>query len=162
MPKGVYPHTHIRPKVYAPEMVTRVTELYVEQGLSQVEVAAELGVTLKVIYRLMVNHDIPRRPQVKRDQRGERNAYWRGPNAGYAAFHKRVEAARGTPQHCAACDTDEPGRYEWANLSGRYDDLNDYVRMCILCHRKLDAHRRSVTGARTSPKRGGDAACPQT
>src|SRR3974390_2433085 len=109
MPKGVYPHTHIKPKVYPPEMVQRVRDLYHGQGMSQVEVATEIGVSLKVVYRLMVNHDIPRRPQIKRDQRGEKNATWRGNQAGYAGFHRRVEYARGKPQRCAACDVSEPG-----------------------------------------------------
>jgi hypothetical protein len=154
MPKGVYPHTHIKPKVYSAEMVERVWELYHGQGMSQVEVATELGVTLKVIYRLMVNHGIPRRPQIKRNQRGERNSSWKGAQAGYQALHLRVEAARSAPQVCVACGSANPERrYEWANLTGAYEKIADYIRLCVPCHRRFDAHRRAVTGERTSPDR---------
>lgn len=47
MPSGVYPHTHIKPKVYVPEMVERVRILYIDHGLSQVEIAEHLGLSQK-------------------------------------------------------------------------------------------------------------------
>jgi hypothetical protein len=43
---------------------------------------------------------------------------------------------------------------EWANLTGNYADIDDYERMCVLCHRNFDAARRRATGRRTSPVRG--------
>lgn len=42
-------------------------------------------------------------------------------------------------------------RYLWANLTGRYQDVNDYRRMCASCHGRFDAARRSATGRNTSP-----------
>ena len=160
MPRGVYPHLHVKPKTYPPELVERVRSLY-GSGMAQAEVAAEVGVSQKVIWTLMRNHGIPRRPQVNRDQAGDRNHMWKGSDARYQALHVRVEKARGKPRRCSACDTTDAGRYEWANLTGRYDDIADYVRLCIPCHRRLDAYRRRITGRPTSPK-GGDAACPRT
>ena len=149
------------PRDYPEDQVQQVRDLYAA-GHTQDEIALKLGTTQKTIWRLMRNHSIQTRPPIKRDQRGEKNSTWRGPDATYAAFHKRVEVARGRPQSCAACDTQDPETaYEWANLSGRYDEINDYVRLCIPCHRKVDAHRRKVTGMSTSP-RGGDAACSRT
>ena len=50
---------------------------------------------------------------------------------------------------CAATE----GRMEWANLTGEYQDVTDYARMCVSCHRKFDAARRALTGRRTSPRR---------
>jgi len=137
-----------KPKRYPEEMVREVQHLYTALGHSQMEVAERLGVSLKVIYRLMINHDIPRRPQIKRDQRGLNNATWRGDSATYAAFHKRVEAEFGKPSRCARCGTDDPSKtYDWANLTGNYHDIADYERMCRSCHRRYDNARR----------RGGDA-----
>jgi len=142
-------------------MVEAVKNLYYDKQMSQVEVAQELGVTNKVIWKLMVNHQLATRPQVKRNQFGTNNTSWRGDNARYEALHVRVNVSRGKPKLCVRCgETDPAARYEWANLTGEYTNVNDYERMCVACHRKFDAKRRLETGERTSPTRGGDAQCP--
>lgn len=160
MPKGVYLHAHIKPKTYPTEMVAEVQVLY-EEGHTQTEIAEKLGTTQKVVWKLMQNHGIQARVAAKRDQAREKNSYWRGDDAGYKAFHKRVEAARGTPQHCSACETVDAPRFHWANLTGRYEEIYDYVRLCAACHSRLDAHRRRVTGRLTSLI-GGGALCLRT
>ncbi len=66
-----------KPKVYPQELVNRVRELY-ESGFTQVEVGAQLGISQKVVWNLMRRHDVPRRPQIKRDQRGPKNSSWKG------------------------------------------------------------------------------------
>lgn len=77
----------------------------------------------------------------------------------YSAFHYRVVKARGKPSECEWCGLNNPIRtYEWANLEGRYEDLNDYVRLCVPCHRKFDRSRggtrwRSVDGVRLTSQR---------
>lgn len=143
MPKGVYPHTHIKPKVYPTAMVEQVRELYYNRGMTQDEIGEVLGVTQRVVWRLMRNHQMPTREQVKRDQRGPANTTWKGDQAGYQALHVRVAVARGKPKRCERCGTTDPRkRYEWANLTGQYDDVNDYERMCVSCHRAFDAARR--------------------
>jgi len=153
MPKGVYDHKHIKPKTYPADMVGKVRDLY-EAGKTQHEIAAELGTSQKVIWRLMKNHDITARIAAKRDQAGEHNHMWLGDEAKYQALHLRVEAARGKPQQCDRCGTNDPAlRYEWANLTGDYADIDDYQRMCVSCHRRYDAQRRAATGELTSPVR---------
>jgi len=153
MPKGVYPHTHMKPKTYPPEMVSRVQALYVA-GKTQTEIAHEFNVSQKVIWRLMKNHKVTARTASKRDQSGDVNHMWRGDKAGYQALHLRVETQRGKPDQCNRCGRNGPNvRYEWANLTGRYGDGEDYERMCIPCHRRFDAQRRAATGERTSPVR---------
>lgn len=149
MPKGVYPHTHIKPKVYPAELVERVSERYYGQNMSIAEVAVDLGVGGKIIRRLMINHNMPRRPKIKRDQSGARNSTWRGDDASYNALHSRVARKRGRPKCCEQCGTTEATGYEWANLTGRYADPDDYARMCIPCHRQFDGDRRALTGKRT-------------
>lgn len=153
MPKGVYPHTHIKPKVYPPVLVARVEEMY-GSGMTQAEIAAAVGLTQKVIWKLMKNHGLHARVAAKRDQAGEKNHMWRGETAQYQALHLRVEATRGKPSECSRCGTTDPHlRYEWANLTGRYDDTADYERMCVSCHRRYDIARRAATGEPTSPVR---------
>lgn len=148
MPKGVYPHNHIKPKTYPPELVDRVKDLYAS-NMTQAEVGAVLGLSQRVIWRIMHNHSIPARVAIKRNQTGPANSTWKGNRAGYAALHKRVEATRGKPSICERCGSngDTDTIYEWANLTGIYEDVGDYERMCRSCHRRYDNSRRQ----------GGDA-----
>lgn len=140
------------PKQYPEELVRQVRDLY-ESGMTMEEVASSLATTSKVVWRLMDRHGISRRKAAKRNQTGERNHMWKGGDANYQALHLRVEAARGKPQRCSCCDTTDAGlRYEWANLSGNYEDVNDYARLCVSCHRRLDARRREQLGRPTSPR----------
>jgi hypothetical protein len=123
--------------------IERLRLLY-ESGMSQSEVAKELGVSQKSVHKAMRRHAITPRPRIKRDQTGERNDSWKGNAATYAALHYRVKAVYGKPQRCQRCGSaDDPAKvYEWANLTGNYYDVNDYERMCRSCHRLFDASRR--------------------
>lgn len=132
-----------KPKVYPAEQVERVRALYAS-GMSQDEIALALGVSQKIIWKLMRRHGIERRPQIKRDQRGKKNASWKADRASYAAMHLRVQTARGTPSLCDECGTTESPRFEWASISKRYDDVNDYKRLCCSCHHKMDGHVRNL------------------
>lgn len=140
---------------YPAELLQQVSDLY-ESGATISEIGRVIGPGYKA--QLLVERSVAsRRKGGHRDQAGERNHMWRGDEAKYQALHLRVQVARGTPSRCACCDTTEPTtKYEWANLSGRYADINDYARLCIPCHRRLDAARRATTGKRLSPLRGGD------
>lgn len=161
MPKGIYDRSSSAwapppRKRDDPKLVAKVRELY-EAGHTMREVADLAGVTVKVLQRLMPQHGIDRRKAIPRNQTGERNSAWRGSEAKYQALHLRVESARGKPHRCSCCDTTDPAaKYEWANLSGHYEDINDYARLCIPCHRRLDARRRTAIGRRTSPAKGGE------
>ena len=126
--------------------------LYVDEGLTQQEAAAAMGTTQKVIWRALKRFGIPAHPQIKRNQRGALNDAWKGDDATYTALHLRVATERGKPSLCSQCGATH-GRFEWANLTGKYEDVSDYQRLCVSCHRQLDAYRRAVTGERTSPIR---------
>lgn len=70
---------------------------------------------------------------------GQANVMWKGDAAGYDAMHKRVAVRRGQPSSCEICGTTDPERvYDWANLTGRFEDPDDYARMCRSCHRLHD------------------------
>jgi len=70
---------------------------------------------------------------------GEKHPMWKGNNAKYSAFHMRLKERFGYPKECKVCGTtDKKKRYEWANLTGKLCDINDYKRMCHSCHKKYD------------------------
>jgi len=115
-----------------------------KEGLSQTEIANMLGVTQKVIWRHMKNHGIESRIAMKRNQRGTFNHMWKGESASYKAFHQRLKKNRGVAKDfgCSACGTHDPSKsYDWANLTGKYFDMDDYAPMCRSCHRKYDKQR---------------------
>lgn len=64
-------------------------------------------------------------------------------DAAYLRAHRAVDKARGKPKECSVCGATDPEKvYEWANLTGNYDDVSDYARMCRKCHRAYDRERR--------------------
>jgi hypothetical protein len=115
-----------------------VRELY-QFGMTQEEVARVMGVTQKVIFNAMKRLSIPRRRRVKRNQKVDLNSSWKGSEATYAAFHYRIKSMFGSPKKCEACGTTSPDVvYDWANMTGNYEDPSDYKRMCRSCHFKHD------------------------
>lgn len=140
-----------KPREYPPEIVELITGYY-RSGMTVKEII-EIAPKGYKVQRILQRYLPQRRVAAKRDQSGEKNSSWKGDQAGYQALHLRVEAARGKPSECSLCDT-TTGRFEWANLTGDYTNINDYARMCIVCHRRYDLERRKATGKRTSPERG--------
>lgn len=131
----------------------RMRELY-ESGMTQAEVAKELGVSSKVIVNHMRKRGIKARVAAKRNQLGEINHMWKGDEASYKAFHVRLKHRKGRAADygCSVCGTKDPDkRYEWANMTGDYTDINDYQPMCVTCHRRYDQKRRKESnGTKTS------------
>lgn len=136
---------------YDAELVDRVRKLY-ESGLTQHEVSAVVGVTQKVVFSLMRKHNIRARPAIKRDQRGPKNDSWKGDKVGYGHLHRRVELAIGKPRRCEQCGTTTAKRYEWANLTGKYEDVFDYKRLCVSCHHTMDGTVANFKGLARTPK----------
>lgn len=128
---------------------SELEELYHAKNMTQFEIGIEYNTTQKVVYSWFKKLGIKSRIPKKRNQEGQNNSSWKGSKATYAAFHYRVEKQRGKPHFCNACGTMEASRYEWANLTGKYDDVMDYSRMCVSCHRKYDKKRRENTGNST-------------
>ena len=140
-----------KPREYPQEIIDLIIGWY-REGMTVAEIRAKAPNGYRV--QTILERYLPnRRPSAKRDQWGENNSSWKGDSATYGAFHLRVEAARGKPKECSLCDA-TTGRFEWANLTGDYANINDYARMCVVCHRRFDADRRERTGKRTSPERG--------
>lgn len=132
MPRGA------KPKKYPAEIVARVAALYAD-GHTQDEVAKATGLSQKVVWNVMRRSGIAARVAAKRNQRGEANHSWKGGDAGKQAFHRRLYARFGKPHACQVCGTKDPAKsYDYANLTGRYEDLADYTPMCRSCHWRYD------------------------
>jgi hypothetical protein len=126
---------------------TELRQMYCEEGMSQHEIKDVLGVTLKRVQTSMRRYGIVSRKAIKRNQYGEKNSSWRGSDATYQGFHARLYHLKGHPQYCETCRTTNPAKsYDWANMTGRYDDPDDYKRLCRSCHFKYDNLRRRLEG----------------
>lgn len=113
-------------------------QLY-ESGMTQDECAEKLGVSRKVISNAMKRLGIKSRKAARRDQFGEKNHMWKGSDANLVCKHKRLYRAFGQPEKCDVCGTEEKSKsYDWANLTGDYDNPSDFKRMCRSCHWKYD------------------------
>jgi hypothetical protein len=147
-------------KRYDPALAAWIRELYVDRRMTERQVAAEVGFSRCKVRQIMSRHGIlPRSAYDYPDRlRGASNGRWRTENLRYDTLHARVYSARGRPVGCTRCSQSDPDRrYEWANLTGDYENVNDYARMCVPCHRDFDAQRRADTGTNTSPYKGGGA-----
>ena len=115
--------------------------LYFVDFLSQKEIGEIYNTTQKVVFTWFKKYGIKSRIPYKRNQRKENNSSWKGDDVTYAAFHYRVESERGKPRFCEACGITGGVIFEWCNLTGKYEDVVDYARLCRSCHRKYDKNR---------------------
>lgn len=70
---------------------------------------------------------------------------WKGDKVGYGGLHERVRKELGRPEECEHCSkTGLKGKQiHWANKSGKYyTNLDDWLRLCVSCHRKYDINRK--------------------
>lgn len=91
-------------------------------------------------------------------QRGPDHPDWKGTAASYSAMHKRIYRARGKADHCiresmGGC----AGRFEWANISGDYNDIWDYMQLCRAHHDEYDGVQEKRRGERSRAKLTDDA-----
>jgi hypothetical protein len=118
-------------------------------GLSQVQIGLKIGIHHGTISKWMSRYGIaPGRGTNRNPNAGPNAGQWKGSSASYSAFHKRVKHIRGRPQRCDRCSSTTAKKYEWANLTGNYQDMNDYVRLCVSCHRFHDGHGRGPKNGR--------------
>ena len=73
----------------------------------------------------------------KEKLRGRVPANFKGDEASHSAVHKWVYCRLERPAKCVKCGGG--GRIEWASISREAKrDLNDYMALCVKCHRKYD------------------------
>ena len=95
----------------------------------------------KCFYQYFDRYDVS---QLSLKAKGEK--HWnRKVDAKYAALHLRVQQVRGKAEICEDCGADF--WVEWANKTGKYDDVEDYKALCRKCHNKFDApnKKRNIT-----------------
>ena len=131
--------------------IERLRVLYLG-GKTQNEIAAFFEVSQKSIFKAMRRHGIKSRRAVKRDQFGEKNHQWKGGEASKYAFHRRLYSRYGKPRICGVCGTTKSKHYDYANLTGNYQDIEDYLPMCRSCHWKFDSKHLNFQGGAKSPK----------
>jgi hypothetical protein len=76
----------------------------------------------------------------KKIYRGEEHPSW-NPNPTYSGIHQWIGNVLGSPKECSKCNftSDNSRQFHWANISGKYlRDVNDWVRLCVSCHFKMD------------------------
>ena len=64
---------------------------------------------------------------------------------GYSGLHKFIRETLGRTTTCEMCGKSELSRQKihWANKSGQYKKtFDDWMRLCVKCHRKYDRERR--------------------
>jgi hypothetical protein len=111
-------------------------------GQSHSQIATAIGVSVSTVRRVL------QREKVK-----PRLGAYRKDKVGYIASHNRVKRLFGRATCCTECGSaDESKKYDWANLTGNYEDPSDYRQMCKSCHRRYDFLRRREIGRRTSPR----------
>lgn len=101
---------------------------------------------------------VVRATSVPAPTRGEESPAWKGDDVGYRGMHHRLHNLRGTPTECGHCGSTEASGYEWAldwhrspavrveatNGRSYSTDLDDYVRLCVPCHRAFDRANANV------------------
>jgi len=112
-------------------------------GMTISEIAKYYKIGRKIIQNDIKFFNVKARKTAIRDQFGAKNKNWKGDNAGYAALHRRLYHSQ--PKCCEICGTtNEKKRYEWANISGKFNDPSDYKRMCKSCHSRHDKIIRNI------------------
>lgn len=133
-----------KPKsLYAKDIGKRMLRyLYVIRRMTQAQIAKLLECSNTPVQKAMYAYGIPRRHAGCR-LFGSSNPQWKGDEAKYKALHLRVSSARGRPKQCERCGARDPRKtYDWANLTGNYANLQDYIRLCRSCHWKIDGKAR--------------------
>lgn len=76
---------------------------------------------------------------------GDRHHAWKSEKkVGKIALHFWVYRQLGSPMVCEECKKTFKNNHQihWANKSGEYHrDTNDWIRLCVSCHKKYDLKR---------------------
>lgn len=79
-------------------------------------------------------------------RKGEENNKWLGDYVTYVGLHAWMRKNYGTPSVCEHCKCRDRKMYHWANVSGKYlRDRNDWIRLCVPCHKKYDKTKLSTS-----------------
>lgn len=75
------------------------------------------------------------------DVSGSKSPSWKGDRVGYYGVHDWIYKIKGSPEKCDICNSTTAKKYHWANKDHKYRrDINDWLRLCVPCHKKHDGH----------------------
>lgn len=77
----------------------------------------------------------------------EKSGNWKGDYAKTVAMHHWVIRWKGQPDTCENCGKSGLSGHQinWANIDHQYKRiLEDYIRLCIPCHRKFDNNKIKI------------------
>ena len=102
-----------------------------------------------------------------REVRWENSERLEDMSAKRGALHKLVHKTRGRAAllPCAQADNTCTGRMEWANISGEYRDVDDFMPLCKSHHRRYDDSpewRAAISRATTREQRSRSATASWT
>jgi len=118
-------------------------------GMTITEMAIFFKIGRKKIQTDMKRFSIIPRVAIIRNQFGNKNSNWKGDKAGYSWHHQKKRKLHGQPKKCEICGTTDTNKdYEWANLTGKFSDPDDYKRMCKSCHSKYDHMEKNFNGGK--------------
>lgn len=140
------------PRVYPQDVVDLVCGMY-RDGMTVAEIrrAAPAGYRVQTI---LERHLSERRPAIKRDQSGEKNAMWKTADFGYQAAHLRVATSKGKASSHACIDCgarandwsyvhDCPHELRQAGRPAYCAHVEHYEPRCRSCHRAYDRKDRA-------------------
>jgi|SanBayMetagenome_1026888.scaffolds.fasta_scaffold04289_7 transposase len=118
----------------------KIITLY-NSGLLQKEIGSMFGVHQSIISSFMKRHNIETRntqfPKGHVSFKGDKHPGWKGNDISYISAHQRVYRVRGKATQCSKCGKTE-GIIDWANVSGKYYNSQDFIELCRKCHREFD------------------------
>jgi hypothetical protein len=80
-------------------------------------------------------------------KKGVPNFNNRKDHPGIKAMHVWVKQWKGKANHCEVCGKTEKRMYHWANIDHTYRRvLDDYISMCVPCHKKYDYEKNKNKG----------------
>ena len=145
MPKGIYSNRKKNRKSrFDTELVRK---LYYEIGMTQQEIADQIGASLRGVQGVMRRNGMTARKAAPRSHLvGPLHPLFKKECKNYKVLHKRLYRLLGQPKKCEVCLTESAKRYDWANMSGKYEDPKDYKRMCRSCHSRHDGKIKNIRG----------------
>ena len=92
-----------------------------------------------------------REMMMKKQNKGEGSANWKGNNVGYMALHTWIRKKLGLANNCQNPNChyprkdrrgylmEKPKKFEWANVDHQYQrKAEDFISLCTSCHRMFD------------------------
>lgn len=111
-------------------------------GTSSTKISRRLGIGISTILNGLKTNNISIKPAARTGLRGKAHPAYKNGTGIYGGQHFRRSQKYGRADCCKRCGSMEPSkRYHTANLTGNYWDVDDFLSLCPLCHKRYDIMR---------------------